>query len=201
GKQWDTLAILRVPDRDGQCTPACDSPRMGSHLLISRASFLVAIICLLSLFLSREPAALAQQTGVPTRVLPRSGPVRMAYYYPPDSASLDSLRANIRRLDIVATYWLEIDESGQVRSSETREAQTGWAGAYDYAAIASAADLYLVMSYGFRTSGSDAPGSTAPLSWVDATLAFAVGQLPADRVLLGIPFYGYDWNVTRGPPA
>src|SRR5439155_22895083 len=32
-------------------------------------------------------------------------------------------------------------------------------------------------------------------------LAFAVGQLPADRVLLGISFYGYDWNVTRGPPA
>src|SRR5439155_5296659 len=122
GKQWDTLAILRVPDRDGQCTPACDSPRMGSHLLISRASFLVAIICLLSLFLSREPAALAQQTGVPTRVLPRSGPVRMAYYYPPDSASLDSLRANIRRLDIVATYWLEIEELAHVRSRATRAA-------------------------------------------------------------------------------
>jgi spore germination protein YaaH len=57
------------------------------------------------------------------------------------------------------------------------------------------------MAYGFRTSGSDVPGSTAPLAWVDATIAYAVSQLPTDRLLLGVPFYGYDWNVSRGPPA
>ena len=219
----------------------------------------------------------------------------MAYYFPPDSASLDSLRANIRRLDIVAPHWLEIDEAGEVRSTEPRDAapvlrsgtalvlpsvmltsrlagtrivsdaavgrtataqllaavapwdglaldfegldpadrsglsayihslsaslraagkyfvialpaktsdvQTGWAGAYDYAAIAGAADLYLVMAYGFRTSASEIPGSTAPLSWMDASMAYAVSQLPADQLILGVPFYGYDWNVTRGPPA
>lgn len=264
-------------------------------MVITRVSFLVAVLILTSLGLGSQLPARAQQPGPNGRVLSRSGPIRMAYYYPPDSVSLDSLRSNVGRLDIVAPHWLEIDESGEVLSSEVREAatvlrsssavvlpsvvlssrlagnrivtdpavgttataqllaavapwdglaldfegldpgdraglsafirslgaalrtagkyfavalpaktrdvQTGWAGAYDYGAIAGAADLYVVMAYGFRTSASESPGSTAPLTWMDASMAYAVSQLPADRLLLGVPFYGYDWNVTRGPPA
>src|SRR5207245_2503446 len=49
--------------------------------------------------------------------------------------------------------------------AKSSDVQTGWSGAYDYSAIAGAADLYLVMAYGWRTSSSRDPGSTAPLSW------------------------------------
>lgn len=85
--------------------------------------------------------------------------------------------------------------------AKTSDIRTGWSGAYDYAAIANAADLYLVMAYGYTSSASATPGSTAPLPWVDASLAFAAANIPADRLLLGVAFYGYDWNLTRGPPA
>ena len=242
---------------------------------------------------SVPPAATAQPSS-PGRSFP-PGPIRLAYYYPPDASSLESLRANITRLDVVAPHWLVVDEAGRVRANENREAaefvraagvmvlpsaviaspeagrrilqdpaigaaaieqlvgavkpwdglaldfegldpedrnlltsfihrlgaalraagrafvialpaktsdvRTGWAGAYDYAAIAEVADLFLVMAYGFRTSASAVPGSTAPLSWVESAMAYAAGQIAPERLLLGVPFYGYDWNVTRGPPA
>jgi len=85
--------------------------------------------------------------------------------------------------------------------AKTSDVGNSWSGAYDYAAIADAADLYLVMAYGFKTSGSSEPGSTAPLTWVDRSMAYAVSRIPAEKLLLGVAFYGYDWNITRGPPA
>jgi spore germination protein YaaH len=85
--------------------------------------------------------------------------------------------------------------------AKTADHRTGWSGAYDYAAIADAADLYLVMAYGFRTSGSATPGSTAPLRWVESSMAYAATQIAPERLILGVPFYGYDWNVSAGPPA
>ena len=243
---------------------------------------------------SAPPAATAQPSSR-GRALPSAGPIRLAYYYPPDGSSLESLRANIARFDVVAPHWLVVDEGGRVEATEIREAadlmrasgvvvlpsaviaspeagrrilrdpavtataldqlvsavrpwdglaldfegldpedrdalttfihrlgtalrgsgkafavalpaktsdvRTGWAGAYDYARIAEAADLFLVMAYGFRTSATAVPGSTAPLSWVEAVMAYAAVQIAPERLLLGAPLYGYDWNVSRGPPA
>jgi spore germination protein YaaH len=36
---------------------------------------------------------------------------------------------------------------------------------------------------------------------MDSAMAYAVSEISADRLILGIPFYGYDWNMTAGPPA
>lgn len=84
--------------------------------------------------------------------------------------------------------------------AKTYDARTGWSGAYDYRAIANAADLYFVMAYGYRVASS-APGPTAPIDWVTASLEYAVSEIPRERLILGMPFYGYDWNITRGSRA
>lgn len=84
--------------------------------------------------------------------------------------------------------------------AKTREVTTGWAGAYDYAALAPSLDLVIIMSYSYTTSSS-APGSTAPYSWVDQVAAYATSQFPPQKVLLGMAFYGYDWNTTVGGRA
>ena len=78
-----------------------------------------------------------------------------------------------------------------------RDATTGWAGAYDYAALGEHADLVTIMAYEYRGAWSG-PGPIAPYDWVDEVLAFASSQIPADKVLLGLAFYGYDWNTTSG---
>ena len=77
---------------------------------------------------------------------------------------------------------------------------TGWAGAYDYAALAPHVDLFTIMTYSYTTSSSP-PGSTSPLPWVDRVLDFATSQIPPHKVLEGVPFWGYDWNTTAGGPA
>jgi len=84
--------------------------------------------------------------------------------------------------------------------AKTSDTTTGWAGAYDYAALAPYLDLAVIMAYGYTTPSSR-PGSTAPYSWVEKVASFATSQIPPEKVLLGLAFYGYDWNVSLGGPA
>ena len=69
-----------------------------------------------------------------------------------------------------------------------------WNGpqAQDLAALGSSADSLRFMTYEYHWSTS-AAGPIAPLYWVDAVLAFAVTQIPASKVIHGLPMWGYDW--------
>lgn len=89
----------------------------------------------------------------------------------------------------------------QAIPAKDKDRDTGWAGPFDYAALAPHNDLILLMAYGYRTANSTVPGSTAPINWVEATVAYAVSQIPVQKLLLGVPWYGYDWNTATGPPA
>ena len=82
-------------------------------------------------------------------------------------------------------------------AAKTRDVTTGWAGAYDYAALGPHADLITIMAYEYHGAWSG-PGPVAPADSVDQVLAFATSQMPAEKVLLGLAFYGYDWNTTSG---
>ncbi len=78
--------------------------------------------------------------------------------------------------------------------AQTYDAHEGWAGGYDYQAIGEAADLVFIMGYAFRTANSSTNGPVAPLPWLDDVLAFAVQRVPRERLVLGLPAYGYDWR-------
>lgn len=86
----------------------------------------------------------------------------------------------------------------QAVPAKDRERTTGWAGAYDYAALGAANDLVVIMTYGY---GTGVPQSTAPYPWVAGSAAFISSQIPAEQVLLGLAWYGYDWNLTQGGVA
>src|SRR5205814_7245047 len=81
--------------------------------------------------------------------------------------------------------------------AKDRDVTVGWAGAYDYAALGAAADLVTIMAYEYSGPFSG-PGSVAPYDWVDRVLAFAGSQIPAQKLVLGVAWYGYDWNTTSG---
>jgi spore germination protein len=80
---------------------------------------------------------------------------------------------------------------------KVRDVTTGWSGAYDYAALGQHADLITVMTYEFSGPWGG-PGPIAPAPWVDEVMAFATSQIPSEKVLLGIAYYGYDWNTVTG---
>lgn len=72
-----------------------------------------------------------------------------------------------------------------------------WLKAYDYAAIGSAVDLFFIMAYDWHEAGS-APGPVAPLPEVRRTVEFAMSQMDRSKIILGVPRYGYDWQMSDG---
>lgn len=70
---------------------------------------------------------------------------------------------------------------------------------YDYAGIAPAVDRFRIMAYNYHWAGGS-PGAVAPLWWVDTILAYAVTVVPAGRIEVGVPLYGYDWPADPTQP-
>ncbi|MEY3723463.1 MAG: hypothetical protein RL649_313 [Actinomycetota bacterium] len=54
-------------------------------------------------------------------------------------------------------------------------------------------DRLRIMAYDFSTSS---PGPIGPIAWTEDAVKYAVTQMPASKVFLGIPGYGRDW-VTK----
>ena len=64
---------------------------------------------------------------------------------------------------------------------------------YDYSRIAPVVDRLLVMAYDEHWSGS-APGPIASLDWCERVAAYAQEHVPADKLIMGLPFYGRTWG-------
>jgi spore germination protein len=65
---------------------------------------------------------------------------------------------------------------------------------HDYAAVAAAVDGVLLMTYEWGYTYGP-PMAVAPLPNVRAVLDYAVTQMPAGKIFLGVPNYGYDWPL------
>jgi spore germination protein len=76
-----------------------------------------------------------------------------------------------------------------------------WGGAYDYRELANYNDLIVIMAYDFTPVGSQTPGPVAPHGWVRNVAAYAASRIPNEKVLLGVPFYGYDWTLQEDDPT
>lgn len=81
--------------------------------------------------------------------------------------------------------------------SKTSERFEGFPGGFDYAGIAPNVDLAVIMAYDQHYSGGPA-GPVADVAWVNDVIGYAKTALPASKILLGLPFYGYNWNAYGG---
>ncbi|TVR70758.1 MAG: peptidoglycan hydrolase [Sphaerobacteraceae bacterium] len=68
-----------------------------------------------------------------------------------------------------------------------------WGGAYDYAELAKYNDHIVIMAYDHTPVGAARPYAVAPEYWVRNVARYASSRIPNEKVLLGVPFYGYDW--------
>ncbi len=64
---------------------------------------------------------------------------------------------------------------------------------YDYAGIAPHVDRVRIMAYDYSVGS---PGPIAPYSWVQRIVTYAKTQVPAGKLVLGIPSYGRDWPTS-----
>jgi spore germination protein len=65
-------------------------------------------------------------------------------------------------------------------------------GAYDFARLNREVTAYVVMSYDQHDSGST-PGPVAATDWAEAKITRLLQFIPADRLDMGLAWYGYDW--------
>lgn len=78
-------------------------------------------------------------------------------------------------------------------SETAADNQASWAAAYNYAALAPLVDKLILMAYDYHHPGG-APGPVGPLNWIQQVLAYTTSVVPASKVILGLPAYGYLWG-------
>jgi len=71
-----------------------------------------------------------------------------------------------------------------------------WSGPFDYKEIAKYSDRVAIMTYD-EHGYSSGPGPVASYNWVRNVMEYAVKEIPAEKILMGIPGYGFDWTVGK----
>ncbi|EGW36157.1 glycosyl hydrolase family 18 protein [Desulfosporosinus sp. OT] len=112
-----------------------------------------------------------------------------APYRIPFLAFLESLKATLHDQGMLLTIAIPAKRS------------EGEAPGYDFAGIGRLCDSITLMTYDQHFSGGS-PGPIASLPWMTETLDYAIRYIPHEKLLLGIPVYGYDWSneLTRIVP-
>lgn len=80
---------------------------------------------------------------------------------------------------------------------------------YDAEEISAIADRIVLMTYDYHYAGSFTTGAVAPVSGAGETIEYdvetalqeAVKKIPREKILLGIPLYGYEWETIDGNPG
>jgi spore germination protein YaaH len=68
-------------------------------------------------------------------------------------------------------------------------------GSQDWPALGRLADTVKIMAYDYSWDGSVA-GPIAPIDWLDRVTTYAESTIPAEKIIVALPFYGYDWVGT-----
>ncbi|WP_306301286.1 glycosyl hydrolase family 18 protein [Thalassobacillus sp. C254] len=65
---------------------------------------------------------------------------------------------------------------------------------HDYAAHGEIADFVFLMTYEWGWTGGP-PMAVAPINEVRRVIEYAASVMPNDKIMMGIPLYGYDWTL------
>jgi spore germination protein len=68
----------------------------------------------------------------------------------------------------------------------------GLGGFQDWAVLGQAVDRLRIMTYDYHWRGGG-PGPVAPIYWVRAVADYAKTVVDPAKVVIGVPFYGYNW--------
>lgn len=74
----------------------------------------------------------------------------------------------------------------------------GWEASYDLAALSGYSDYLMLMAYDEHWEGDEEAGPVASLPWVEKSVQQALKLVPAEKLVLGVPFYGRYWKDGGG---
>ena len=78
--------------------------------------------------------------------------------------------------------------------SKTSATAQPWFDEYNYHDLGQYTDYVQIMSYDKHWATS-APGPVAPVDWVRQVMSYAVTEIPSEKILMGVPYYGRSWRA------
>ncbi|MCL2135680.1 MAG: glycosyl hydrolase family 18 protein [Candidatus Bathyarchaeota archaeon] len=129
---------------------------------------------------------------------------QLAYYielYDLDGINVDIENVALSQRDLYTKFVTMLRE----KIPETKEVSVavganpygstnGWLGSYDYASMSQYVNYFIIMAYDEHYEGGSA-GSVSSISFVEKSIQYALTKTTADKIVLGIPFYGRIWSV------
>lgn len=121
--------------------------------------------------------------------------IDIEYIYPQDgnnfSLLIKELKASFAKDNLLVTVSVP---------AKTRAPYEGqWGQHFNYKEIGQWADRVVVMAYdehGFSSS----PGPIASTTWLEKVINYSISVIPKDKILLGVPAYGFDWSDNGKAP-
>lgn len=99
--------------------------------------------------------------------------------------------------DFLHTYNLVLTVSVHPQTGESdREVAKG----YNLAGLSKGADSIKVMAYDIHNQNSS-PGAIIPFAYLAKILDYTSSIVPPEKLILGVPSYGYDWEIGGKNPA
>jgi spore germination protein YaaH len=79
-----------------------------------------------------------------------------------------------------------------------------WSKSYDVQALSAVCDYLILMGYDYSWKGSKNAGAVAPLegpaSLAKSVETYLAAGVPAGKLVVAVPYYGYDWPVQSNVP-
>ena len=112
------------------------------------------------------------------------------YINPADRDAFTAFVENTTRQLNANGYTVNVDLAPKTSANQQGTLYEG----HNYPALGNAANTVLVMSYEWGYTYGP-PMAVAPLPQVRQVITYAVSEIPADKIYMGIPNYGYDWQL------
>lgn len=112
------------------------------------------------------------------------------YLYPSDRENYNSFLSRLKTSADREGLFLSV----AVAPKTSSEQRGSLYEAHDYGAIGNIADYCIIMTYEWGYSYGP-PMAVSPYSEVKRVLEYARLEMPSEKILMGMPNYGYDWTL------
>ena len=112
-----------------------------------------------------------------------------------DFESLNSEKVGDSYIQFVRELSLKCANNGIVLSIDNY-VPSAYTSFYNRAEQALFADYVVIMAYDEHYAGGEEEGSVSSLNWVKESVTNTLKEVPADQIILGMPFYTRIWELT-----
>ena len=101
-------------------------------------------------------------------------------------------------LEFLRELSIRTHAAGLILSVDVPCPENNYTTFYDRAEQGDVVDYMIIMGYDEHTAGSAEAGSVASYPWVEQGIIDTIAEVPAERVIIGVPFYTRLWHMQAG---